>query len=225
MNVNLYTRKLSGQIGEQLQYSEEQKDVLNYGLIIFIQTMMAIVITVIVGWICGVMKEAITISLAGATLRKTSGGVHATSPMKCIILGVLVSVGGAQVCIVLAKLLPELIGVIAIVIFGWSYIIIYNKAPKDSSAKVIKSEKKKARLRKRSIAILILYVFILVVFSLIDSLSGYAVLRTYSFCLLFGTAWQVFTLTQSGEKLVTLMNLFLIHIETILKRRGKNEEN
>ncbi|MGL4344331.1 MAG: accessory gene regulator ArgB-like protein [Cellulosilyticaceae bacterium] len=211
MNLNQWTNHIAQVIGNQLEYSEDQEEVLAYGLLMLLHTLTSIVVVGIVGFCFGVTIESLMISFAIAILRKASGGVHATSAFRCMLLGTIVSVGGAILCISNQLEQGQRIGV-AIVLFIVCYYIVYKEAPKDSKTKPIKNVSKKARLRKRSISILILYSVGWMLFCVIGSILSKQRWTVYGECIVFGMLWQTFTLTKWGDKLINYIDRFFINI-------------
>lgn len=80
---------ISNKIGEKANKSNEEIQVMNYGLFIWIHTILAYIATILVGIIIGKTIEVLLISIVASSLKKFSGGVHATSPNRCLIIGII----------------------------------------------------------------------------------------------------------------------------------------
>ncbi|MEK6266481.1 MAG: accessory gene regulator B family protein, partial [Clostridium sp.] len=144
---------------------------------------------------------------------KYSGGVHASSPRICNFIGIIVCVGQA---ILISHLISSLVNlkliiILGVVIFIWSYYIIYKLAPVDSAAKPIVKEEKRNRMKKGSIILLSVYLIIIAFFILLYINSGERKLLFYALCLYSGILWQAFTLTAPGRLLVCKVDIFLNH--------------
>lgn len=214
--INVICEKISNSIANELELNHEKKSVVNYGIFAFIQMSISIIFVFIFGLIFNVTIEALIITFTISILRKSSGGVHASTPSICTIIGTLVGVGFA----LLVKLIElNLIFIIAVglVVFIGAYIIIIKLAPVDSIAKPIKGEAKRNRLRKKSINILMLYGIIVIFNILIYTFINKYYLLEYSLCIYIGIVWQVFSLTSIGKLFLNKIDDYLSLI--LLKRR------
>ena len=189
--------KISSNIAQELSLDDDKKSVINYGIFAFIQMMICIVLVIIFGTVFNVVIEALIISFTISILRKSSGGVHASCPGRCAIIGTIASVGMGLISkhINVSFSLVILIGSI---IFIWSYYIVYKLAPVDSIAKPIKSIKKRNRLKKSSMVILSVYLIIVIINNLYFYFMKNSTVLVYSLCIYMGLLWQVFSLTKYG---------------------------
>ena len=97
MNIGELSNKIATKIVVETDGDEERKSVIEYGIFAMIQTGIAIICTVIFGLLFNVLVEALIVSFSISILRKCSGGVHATSPTRCTVIGTLI-------CILIPKL-------------------------------------------------------------------------------------------------------------------------
>ena len=150
VKIEKICENISDYISRELNFNEDKKSVINYGIFAFIHMMICILLVMIVGFIFNVMVEALIISFTTSILRKSSGGVHANSPEKCAVIGTISSVGLAL--IVKNCNLNYIMNIfIGSIIFMFSYYIIYKLAPVDSVSKPIKNIKKIRKLKRASI--------------------------------------------------------------------------
>lgn len=199
-SVEKLCKRLSSFISKELDLDKDKEAVVNYGVFSLIQIFMSIGLIVVFGLIFGVIIEALIASFTGSILRKSSGGVHADSPGKCMAIGTVLCIGIG----IISKKIDvsiSLMILICICIFIWSYIIIFKYAPIDSSAKPIKKEEKRIRLKKASIVILTIYLIIITLNIILFHLSGGEKYIVYSLCMCFSIVWQVFSLTKSAHYL------------------------
>jgi len=150
--------KLSGTIASMIALSldldDDNKDVLAYGAYSIIQTLWSISLVIILGLIFGVLFEAFIISFAGALLRKYSGGVHASSPNKCAILGAVMSVGQAKFSIILGfNSIEKLNFLLCLTSYIVTYYCIYKYSPIDSANKPIVKIETRTRLKNASLKV------------------------------------------------------------------------
>ena len=82
---------LSTRLGNKLDKGEEEKAILNYGLFIIMHTFIGIIITLLVGLITGMLIEILLITITSALFKRYTGGVHASTPEICLIIGVILS--------------------------------------------------------------------------------------------------------------------------------------
>ncbi|MBW9151522.1 accessory gene regulator ArgB-like protein [Clostridium estertheticum] len=210
---------IANKVALELSLNEDNKEVISYGTFALIQMLIAIIFVIIFGVLFHVAFEALIISFTAAILRKYSGGVHASSPWICNCIGTIVSVGQAVIISLLTNSVVnlKLVIIIGVVIFIWSYYIIYKLAPVDSASKPIVKQEKRNRMKKGSIILLSVYLGIIAFLILLYISSGEKKLVFYVLCLYSGILWQVFTLTSSGHLLVGKVDHFLYHI---IKKRG-----
>lgn len=198
LKIENICEKTSDYIAQELNFDDDKKSVINYGIFAFIQMGICIALVIIVGFIFNVTIEALIVSFTISILRKSSGGVHSHSPERCAVIGTVASVGMALISKYINVGFSFVIFVGGI-IFIWSYYIVYKLAPVDSIAKPIKSIEKRRRLKKSSFMILSVYL-IIVVFNIVCYLLMKKFnLLTYSLCIYMGLLWQVFSLTKSGH--------------------------
>ncbi|WP_297421316.1 accessory gene regulator ArgB-like protein [Clostridium sp.] len=199
-SVEKICEKISKNIAKELNFDDDKRDIVNYGIFAFIQTGICIAMVIIFGLIFNVTIEALIISFIISILRKSSGGVHASSPGRCAIIGTIICVGLAMISkkIYIDFFLNIFWGSI---VFVWSYYIVYKLAPVDSIAKPIKTIEKKTRLKKNSIKILTVYLIIVIINSISYFYIRNIIFLTFSMCIYMGSLWQVFTLTRAGHAL------------------------
>lgn len=103
-----------------------------------LQTINSIFWVIIVGFFTGSLYEAFLFSITASILRKYSGGVHASSPMRCTIIGA-VSSGFCGIFVNRIFYKSNISIVIAFCIFSMiaSLIIMIRNAPVDSLEKPI----------------------------------------------------------------------------------------
>ena len=193
--------KISNYISQELNLDDNRKAIINYGIFAFMQMIICILLVMIFGAIFNVFFEAIIVSFTVSILRKSSGGVHASSPKACAVIGTISSIWMAKISQNIQVDFNRLI-IFGVIIFIWAYYFIYKLAPVDSIAKPIKNLEKRKRLKKNSTIILSAYLIIVIIsftyFCLIKNESA----LIYISCIYMGILWQVFSLTKSGHLLL-----------------------
>jgi len=216
--------KLSNNIANivalELSLDQDNKEVIAYGTFALMQMFVSIIFVFLFGLLFHVAFEALIISFTAAFLRKYSGGAHASSPGNCTFIGTVVCVGQAVLISFLSRWVVnlKLIIILGVIIFIWSYYIIYKLAPVDSASKPIVKEEKRRRMKKGSIILLSVYLITVVFFILLYISSGESKSLFYALCIYSGILWQAFTLTTLGHLVVGKVDTFLNHI---LRKGGK----
>lgn len=199
LNVEETSKKLSNFLAKELSLGEDKEAIINYGLFAIIQTIISIIFVLTFGFIFNVAFEAFIISLTMSVLRKSSGGIHATTPVRCVLVATIFSVGMSIAIKNVSTLAISFDFISKLIIFIWAYIVIYKLAPVDSPSKPIKSIAKKRKLKKNSI-------YILTVFLIITGMNNLAFIASreekfivYNYCIYISIVWQVFSLTKIGH--------------------------
>jgi accessory gene regulator B len=216
-----FCNNFASKIALELKLDKDRKEVIAYGTFAILQTVLAIVFVIIFGLIFHVAVEALIVSFTASILRKYSGGAHASSPSKCVVIGTIICVG--QAIIIKVAISPfantGLLLIIGAIIFMMSYYLIYKLAPVDSLSKPIRKEEKRYRMKKGSIYVLNAYLILgllnVVLYSYFEE-RGFAV---YALCIYGGVIWQVFTLTKKGHIVVNKIDTFLNQI--LIVKRGR----
>lgn len=208
-NIEYLANSIGKKVASELNFDDDKRQVIAYGAFALIQTVFSIVLVIIFGKLFNVTIEALIISFIISILRKSSGGVHASSPGICNFLGTIISIGLAIFCKIGFIINFYTVVLIGVVTFILSYYIIYKLAPVDSEAKPIRSEQKRNLLKKKSIITLSLYLLIV----LCNLVGYYFILEKrliiYTLCIYLGVLWQVFTLTKGVYLMLKKIDCFL----------------
>lgn len=217
--------KLSNIIAERIAYElnldKNRKDIIAYGTFALLQTVLSISLVVIFGIIFNLLLEALILSFVSSILRKYSGGAHASSPEKCLIIGTTMCIGQA---FIISQVISPFINIgllvsVGVIVFILSYYLVYKLAPVDSLAKPIRKKERKYRMKKGSIFILSAYLVISVFNIFLYEYFGDVRFAIYSLCFYLGIVWQVFTLTKVGHIVMNKIDVFLNQI--LIVKRGR----
>lgn len=222
MKTEKFSYSIAKYIGNSLLYSEEQIQVLAYGLFGMFQTILSILIVIFLGYLMNIMVESILVSFSTAILRKFSGGAHATSAERCLVLGTFFSLLVALIGDLLIHIFtPSIIYLIIGLLFIWTFYVVYKKAPVASPNKPINNTFKKQKLKHRSILVISIYLVIIITLLALYTYIKVPFILLYSLCLILGISWQVFTLTKLGDKVVYTLDQVLIFILNIFIKEKK----
>lgn len=205
--IERFSDKIGHVLALKLKLDKDQEEVIAYGAFNFLQVFFSILSVIIFGAVFGVLLEAVVISFAIGILRKYSGGVHASSPNRCIIVGTIVSVLFAIIIhngfYLLGIRWTYILGIICFVI---SYYIIIKFAPVDSAAKPIKKVETRKRLKRYSILALNIFATIAIMLSIIYIKKDYNIILNVIQSIYIGCIWQAFTLTPMAHDLLTKLD-------------------
>lgn len=204
---------IAAKISKALDLDKDKKEVIAYGAFSLIQTIWSIILVMIFGAIFNVFWEAIFVSFSGALLRKYSGGAHATSPNRCAVIGVIVSVGSA---LILNKALFYIsaihIFIYACLVFVFTYYVIYKYSPVDTPNKPIVKEETKKRLRKSAFKMVHFYFIIIIILYIYyfkqKSYIGLKIISSIS----TGMLCQDITLISLGHYITSKLDIILKNI-------------
>lgn len=203
---------------ENLNIDSEREEIIVYGAINLMQTINSIIWVAIFGILTDTLYESLTFSISACILRKYSGGGHASSPMRCAIIGALTAVvSGILIDRFLYNMSYKLFILLSLIIVIISLLIIIRKAPVDSIEKPIRNELKKI-FKVKSIIVILIYSVVISSLIIVSQIYSEVVFKKISECILLGTLWQCTTLTEFGRKMIVGMDSIL----KVLRKERKN---
>ncbi|ABR47486.1 Accessory gene regulator B [Alkaliphilus metalliredigens QYMF] len=215
-NIQNASNYLAAKIALILKFDEDFEEVLAYGAFVILHTFWSIVFTLIFGFIFKVPMEAVIISFAASILRKNSGGVHASTPNRCIAIA-------TTVFVIIALFINQLVSlsmVVSIVYcssgFAFSYYIVYKKAPKDTPNKPITEEAMKNHLRSKAIKTIHIFLLLSIILLFMYSKGKHEYLLKIMLSLVSGVLWQSITLTNLGSLIVSNLDSLLEKIACLV---------
>lgn len=208
INIEKSCHKITRYICNELNLDDEKREVINYGLFAFLQMIYSFILVFCIGYIFKVQKEALITVVVISHLRKASGGVHASTPISCLLMGTVLSVLSAIILKLVNYNIKSSI-LMTIIVFIYAYYIVYKKAPVDSVNKLIKSPEKRKRLKKASIKILTCYLVIIILFAIYYNGTN----LNYIMSINFGVFWQIFSLTKYGKVFFYMVDYLILREE------------
>ena len=193
--------RLAEYLGEKLstalQYDQEQKEVIVYGLLGIIQFVIVLSLLLIFSSLFGTVAASLILSFSVSALRVHAGGAHLSSIWVCSLTGVVISVLMPTVFVLLGvqNLSSNYLFYITNGILLLALWIVIVKAPVDSPNKPITKPEKIKKLKRKSIIVVLIYF-------VIGNFLAYKLLNVYLFCLLFGVMWQCFTMLKIGHTIL-----------------------
>lgn len=211
------TEKMAVKIGSNarlfLNVSKDEEQIIIYGAINLFQIIFAILWVIIAGLSFGVLYESLLFSITTSILRKYSGGVHASSPSHCIIIGTFAaSIAGISIDNILYKLNMFAVLVISIAFITFAFIIVAKNAPVDSIKKPITNIEIRKQFKKKSIAVIFLFSFIITILFILSKKYSDLYCIKFMESISLGILWQTITLTKIGIGLLNKVDFVLKYI-------------
>ncbi len=189
---------IAQKIATHMDFDEDKKAVIAYGLTAILQIIFIFIIISIIGIVFDFWFESIIIFLGVGLIRKSTGGAHSQTMYGCIVISIL----SVSLLSALARYIVNFPWfmlhnfIISLITYITCGSIFYLRVPVDNPKKPIETPKKIKRLRKQSFIILTIFFLLSVVTILLTTLSY----RFYSITsiLRLTMLWQAFTLTKFG---------------------------
>lgn len=193
--------KIAVNIGKEtrhiLEFDDDTEEVVVYGAINLIQTSLGFLLTIIIGFIFGVVYEALLLTITISILKKYSGGPHASSTGRCLLIGNIISVSiGLLISKILCKQDTVIIIIAGMLCIFISIYIIIKKAPVESKNKPIASIKMKQRLKRNCITTVLIFSIIMLSSLILFKISQNIFYIEVFQCVCCGALWQTVTLTK-----------------------------
>lgn len=208
---------LSDKLGTKLNKTAEEKSVLNYGLFVMLHTTIGVVVTFLVGLITGMVLEMMTISIVTAWLKRYTGGVHASTPERCAIIGVLLSFTLSIGTKKLESILDfKGLILLTIVVLSFSYYIVYKKCPVPSKNKPLKKDSTRKKLRKKAFNLITIFLILIVLLSVVYFTFSIQIAKIICISVILGIGLQIFVLTRIGSRVIHMLDNIFNNIENLL---------
>jgi accessory gene regulator B len=204
------SKNTSEKLGNRTNKTEEEKEVLQYGLFIIIHTSLAIILTFVIGILTNTALEIMTISIAAAWMKKYSGGVHASTPNRCLIIGIMLSLILSILDIkIIIFLENDILATILLLGMLLSYTILYYKCPIGSKNKPLTKEHVRKKLRKKAFKLINFYSIIILIGYVVYLQKDIYILKNIISCIWLGLTLQVLVLTKLGHKIIMSIDYIL----------------
>ena len=193
---------IAEKIAVEMNFDEDKKAVIAYGLTAIFQMATILVVISIIGILFDFWYESIIIFLGVGIIRKSTGGAHSQTMEGCIVISVL----SITILSTLARYFLDFpfskfvnFG-ISVFVFIFCFIIFYIRVPVDSPNKPIVKPEIIRKLRRQSF--LILTIFFLLSIVLIILTTWYNRFYSIAISIRLSMLWQLFTLTRIGSQIV-----------------------
>lgn len=213
IQIEKLAHNLAEKIALQLEYDEDRKAVLAYGLMAISQISTIFIIISIIGVLFDIWYESMIIFLGVGIIRKSTGGAHASTMNSCTLISVF-SIS------MLSMISRYLLGIsvniyinlgVTIIVYIMCFIIFYRRVPVDTPNKPIVKAEKIKRLRKQSFLLLTVGLILSIICIILTKYDT----RFYSIAVSIRLAmlWQLMTLTKTGAAVLSKIDS---HITTLV---------
>lgn len=216
--METFASNIAEKIALQMDYDEDKKAVIAYGLTAIFQMTTILIIISIIGLLFNFWYESILIFFGVGIIRKSTGGAHSHTMNGCIIISVLsITLLSTMSRYILNIPFSNRINyILSILVYILCFIIFYIRVPVDSPNKPIVKAEKISRLRKQSFLILTLFFIISII--LISIVSFNSRLYSIAVSIRLTMLWQVFTLTKIGLRFFGQVDSYF---ESIIYKKEK----
>lgn len=155
MNFSIISEKLTKSLTEELDYSEDKKEVIAYAIETTFLSIIGTIMIVCLGYFLNVLIPAVIAAVFGGLLRRLSGGAHFNTPLKCLVFGALIysSIGVlAKKLFIYESINQSILTLILLV----SLLLVSLLAPVDSKAKPIHSRRLRIKLKISSMGFVLI---------------------------------------------------------------------
>ena len=141
------------------QYTEEQVQIMRYGLETIYLTVTKLIIIFLCAYLLGIFKEMLLLLITYNIIRSQSFGIHASKSVYCLIASLIMFIGGAIICkyLVISKWIMIGLAIIC-------NICLFLYAPADTYKRPLVNAKKRKRFKLVSSILGILYTILIIMF-------------------------------------------------------------
>lgn len=183
-------------------------EIILFGMRLFATSVSGYIALIVIALLLGILPYVLAAAVTASVFRIFSGGAHASTPLRCNLIGVSVfSVFGYLVKVYFHTNYTSLT-FIPIIIFLVGLYVIYRYVPAETPGKPVSSQLQRRYLRIISFSLLTVW-DIISLWELSSAAETIERKMVLSSCL--GMAWQLFTLTPLGYRVVGKIDALLKH--------------
>ena len=198
---------------QSIDKSSEEFAILKYGIFTFLHISIAVILTVVFGILTNTLFEMVVISLIGALMKRNSGGVHCSSPNRCVLAGIIVAYIFTLIGKNVIDMKHEYVYFICTIALVHSFIILYKKCPVPCENKPLKKEETRKRLRKNAFSIYSICIILFISNILLSSTYFINNLNTLVLYMILGLYMQALSLTNIGSKFILFLDKALLKLK------------
>lgn len=132
--------RITTHLAERIVSENKQREVVAFGLFMFLHSFINICTTIIIGCVCGKVSEYIVFYLCFVPLRKFIGGFHSKTPLRCYFYSVFLVVLSVETAcrITLETWYWIPVGIVMLICISYVPIETFNKPLEDREKKVFR---------------------------------------------------------------------------------------
>lgn len=211
MSYLSFSRRWAGFLATKTKLDSEKELVLAYVIEVLFLNLGNLTLTLLLGFLLGVLPGTAACLLTVAIFRHTAGGAHSSSPLRCAMVTIIVFPCLALLALAFSQvdqLYSDLLSGLAVLV---GLVAIILLAPVDSPAAPIISPVRRRKLKFLSILAIILVAAVIMV--LRYSTLDYAL--EIQLCIALSLLWVSFILSRAGH----LLMMFIDTINIPKRRR------
>lgn len=182
-------------IKNNCNYSEEQIEIIVYGLEGIYLTITKMIVLVSLAYILGILKEFFLILISYNIIRFQAFGIHASKSIYCLISSIIMFIGGAFICKYFY--FPFWLS-IGIAIICDICLLLY--APADTSKRPIINKKKRIRFKIISFILGVIYTFIIIFFRDNSIINYFVIGMVEAVLMILPIIYKIFKLPYNNYK-------------------------
>lgn len=190
-------------IAGRLNLEQEKQQEFHYGLQVFSLTAAGVVVVLVISWLLHCLPESLAAMLTVALLRSFAGGAHCTSPVRCTIVTAFTFSFIGLAADRLEAWQPINLTLFVLLNSFLTLTAVLLKAPVDSPAKPILTQKHRRFLRRLSLLTVIALAVLQLIFQT-NAASGEIIIATG-----LGMLWEALILTGPGHGLMFVLDYLL----------------
>ena len=150
MNFSLISEKIANEITNELNYSQEKKEVISYAVETALLSICGSFLIICLGFLVNALIPVVIAAVCGSLLRRLSGGAHFNTPVKCLLYGAIIYtlIGATAKELIIYELTNQYVLFILLLI---SFFLVAFLAPVDCLAKPINSRSLRLKLKISSV--------------------------------------------------------------------------
>ena len=182
-------------ISKNKQYSDEQLEIIAYGLEGLYLTFTKMVVIFSIALLLGIFKEMLLLLITYNIIRSQSFGIHASKSIYCLISSLVMFIGGTLIC--KYYVFPEWL------LIGSAFIcnvclLIY--APADTHKRPLVNAKKRKRFKFISFSLGIIYTVLIIVFRNYSIVNYLLFGMTIAVIMILPITYKIFNLPYNNYK-------------------------
>lgn len=200
-------------ISQYLNYDEEQKEVIAYGIFVFLHSIWSLVILFAIGYFLGILLPLFFLVMSASILRKFSGGAHCSSANRCTVAGILIYIPLGFLTDAFCRFRKPWVSFLYLfVCLVVITILLFRYCPVDSANKPIKKAEKRKQLRRNSFYFLAFCWLAATILYIIGMAVSNQSLKMIGISITTGLLWQSFTLSPLGHRFMAFVDRVLKYI-------------